>query len=39
MLVILGGITSIGKTASKLVPTMSAIYILGGIYIIVINAH
>ena len=38
MLVILGGITSIGKTASKLVPTMSAIYILGGIYIIVINA-
>ena len=37
MLVILGGITSIGKTASKLVPTMSAIYILGGIYIIVIN--
>jgi len=36
-LVILGGIKSIGKTASKLVPIMSLIYIIGGLYIIVIN--
>ena len=36
-LVILGGIKSIGKTASKLVPMMSLIYIIGGLYIIVIN--
>ena len=37
MLVILGGIKSIGKTAAQLVPIMSAIYILGGLYIIFIN--
>ncbi|MFL2568493.1 MAG: alanine/glycine:cation symporter family protein, partial [Gammaproteobacteria bacterium] len=37
MLVILGGIKSIGKTAAKLVPAMSLIYILGGLYIIIIN--
>ena len=37
MLVILGGIKSIGKTAAKLVPIMSAVYILGGLYIIFIN--
>ena len=36
-LVILGGIKSIGKTASKLVPIMSLIYIIGGLYIIMIN--
>lgn len=36
-LVILGGIKSIGKTASKLVPIMSLIYIIGGLYIILIN--
>ncbi len=36
-LVILGGIKSIGKTASKLVPIMSLIYIIGGLYIIVIH--
>jgi len=36
-LVILGGIKSIGKTAAQLVPIMSAIYILGGLYIIFIN--
>ncbi len=37
MLVILGGIKSIGKTAAQLVLIMSAIYILGGLYIIFIN--
>ena len=36
-LVILGGIKSIGKTASKLVPIMSLIYIIGGLYIIMIH--
>tara|TARA_B100000214_G_scaffold273039_1_gene203220 strand:- start:163 stop:1404 length:1242 start_codon:yes stop_codon:yes gene_type:complete len=36
-LVILGGIKSIGKTASKLVPIMSLIYIIGGLYIIMVN--
>jgi len=36
-LVILGGIKSIGKTTAKLVPIMSALYILGGLYIIFIN--
>ena len=36
-LVILGGIKSIGKITSKLVPLMSAIYILGGLWIIVLN--
>ena len=36
-LVILGGIKSIGKTASKLVPIMSLIYIIGGLYIILVN--
>ena len=37
MLVIIGGIQSIGRTAAKLVPAMSLIYILGGLYIIVSN--
>ena len=36
-LVILGGIESIGRTASKLVPTMSGIYFLGGLFIIINN--
>jgi AGCS family alanine or glycine:cation symporter len=36
-LVILGGIKSIGKTTAQLVPIMSALYILGGLYIIFIN--
>ena len=36
-LVILGGIKSIGKTTAQLVPIMSAVYILGGLYIIFIN--
>ena len=36
-LVILGGIKSIGKTASKLVPLMSLIYVLGGLFIIFKN--
>jgi AGCS family alanine or glycine:cation symporter len=35
--VIFGGIKSIGKTASKLVPTMALIYILGGLFIIFTN--
>ena len=38
-LVILGGIKSIGSITSKLVPLMSAIYILGGLWIIILNAH
>jgi AGCS family alanine or glycine:cation symporter len=36
-LVIIGGIKSIGKITSTLVPLMSAIYILGGLLIIIIN--
>ena len=36
-LVILGGIKSIGNMTSKLVPLMSAIYVLGGLAIIAIN--
>ena len=36
-LVIIGGIQSIGKITSTLVPLMSAIYILGGLLIIIIN--
>ena len=36
-LVILGGIKSIGKTASKLVPTMAIIYIVGGLFIVISN--
>ena len=36
-LVIFGGIKSIGKAASKLVPTMALIYILGGLFIIFTN--
>jgi len=38
-LVILGGIKSIGSITSKLVPLMSAIYIIGGLWIIILNAH
>lgn len=36
-LVIIGGISSIGKAASKLVPTMSLLYVFGGLYIIFAN--
>ena len=36
-LVILGGIKSIGKITSRLVPVMSAIYVLGGLIIILVN--
>jgi len=36
-MVILGGIRSIGKTASKLVPIMSLIYVFGGLFIILSN--
>ena len=36
-LVIFGGIKSIGRAASKLVPTMALIYILGGLFIIFTN--
>ncbi|MDW7674021.1 MAG: sodium:alanine symporter family protein [Bacillota bacterium] len=37
-LVILGGIKSIGKVTSYLVPIMAAFYTLGGIIILIINA-
>ncbi|MGM0396998.1 MAG: alanine/glycine:cation symporter family protein, partial [Bacillota bacterium] len=37
-LVILGGIKRIGRVTERLVPTMAAIYILGAIFIIVVNA-
>ncbi|GAB6099017.1 sodium:alanine symporter family protein [Halanaerocella petrolearia] len=37
-MVILGGIKRIAKVASKIVPLMSAIYILGTLYIILTNA-
>ena len=36
-LVIIGGIKRIGKVASKIVPLMSAIYIIGSLSIIIIN--
>jgi AGCS family alanine or glycine:cation symporter len=36
-LVILGGIKSIGKVTSKLVPIMAVFYILGGLVIILLN--
>ena len=36
-LVILGGIKSIGNITSKLVPFMSAVYIFGGLSIIILN--
>ncbi len=36
-MVILGGIRSIGKTASKLVPIMSLTYVFGGLFIILSN--
>jgi len=36
-LVIIGGITRIGKVASRLVPFMSAVYVIGSLFIIVVN--
>jgi len=36
--VIVGGIKRIGQVASKLTPTMSVIYVLGGLLIIITNA-
>ncbi|MBH43977.1 MAG: sodium:alanine symporter family protein [Gammaproteobacteria bacterium] len=38
-LVVLGGIKSIGNIASKLVPIMSIIYVVGGLFIILKNAN
>lgn len=37
-LVIIGGIKSIGAAASVIVPVMCAVYLLAGIYILVVNA-
>jgi AGCS family alanine or glycine:cation symporter len=37
-IVIIGGIRRIGHVAAKLVPTMAAIYVLGGLVVIVMNA-
>ncbi len=36
--VILGGIVRVGKVTSKIVPAMFLLYLIGGIYIILINA-
>ena len=38
-LVIIGGIRSIAKVTSKLVPTMCVIYILSALLVLVVNAH
>ncbi len=37
-IVIIGGIRRIGRVASKLVPVMGAVYMLGGLTVIVLNA-
>ncbi|HSG47248.1 MAG TPA: amino acid carrier protein, partial [Longimicrobiales bacterium] len=36
-LVILGGITRIGRVTSILAPTMAAVYVLGALYVILVN--
>ncbi len=38
-LVIIGGITRIGRVASKLVPFMCIVYVLGALYVIVLHAQ
>lgn len=38
-LVVLGGVQRLGKTAGKLVPLMCLVYIMAGLYVLVINAE